>query len=103
MRFLFVYRQYLPILRENFKIVVDGFINTVINKTTVRSRTEFMHPNYVKHHHDGKPDANAETFLKEHQGLVSQYPNIKSHIKKSITSGDEVWLWTYYRGVAGGV
>ena len=58
-----------------------------------------MHPNFVKHYHDGKPDTNAETFLKEYKELVSQYPNLKSHIKKSIASGDEVWLWTTIEGL----
>jgi hypothetical protein len=41
---------------------------------------------------DGQPDANLEKFLADFQGLVSQFPGLKSIIKKSIAYGNEAGL-----------
>jgi predicted SnoaL-like aldol condensation-catalyzing enzyme len=87
----------------NLKLVTDGFFMTVLNNRQYDQAHEFIHPDFIKHYHDGRPDTNAAAFLKEYQGLVSQFPNIKSVIKKSIAQGDEVWLWTNIEGLPEGV
>lgn len=88
---------------ENLKIVIDGFITTVINNRQYDRAHEFIHPDFVKHPHDGKADADREEFLRDYKGMVSQYPEMRSVVKKSIASGDEVWLWTSVEGLPDGV
>ena len=88
---------------QNSKIVIDGFIGTVLNDRQYHRASEFMHPQYVKHFHDGQPDGDMQAFLDHYKGLVSQFPNLKSVIKKSIASGDEVWLWTVIEGLPEGL
>jgi predicted SnoaL-like aldol condensation-catalyzing enzyme len=87
---------------KNLKLVIDGFITTVINNRQYHRAHEFMHPDFVKHYHDGKPDADTENFLTEYKGLVSQFPNLRSVVKKSIACSDEVWLWTRIEGLPEG-
>lgn len=88
--------------KKNLEIVVDGFINTVCNGRAYDRALEFMHPDFVKHYHDGSPDGNAEKFIEDYKGLVSQFPEIRSEVKKSIAKGDEVWLWTSIGGLPEG-
>lgn len=88
---------------QNLQTVIDGFINTVMNGRQYDRAHEFMHPNFVKHFHDGRPDTDADGFLAEYKGLVSAHPDMRSTVRKSIASGDEVWLWTIIEGLPEGV
>jgi predicted SnoaL-like aldol condensation-catalyzing enzyme len=90
-------------IEANLKLVIDGFINTVINKRQYDRALEFMHPDFVKHWHDGKPDGNIKEYLASYQEHVDKYPNLQSVVKKSIAYGDEVWLWTDITGLPEGV
>jgi predicted SnoaL-like aldol condensation-catalyzing enzyme len=87
----------------NLKLVTDGFFTTVLNNRQYDQAHEFIHHDFIKHYHDGRPDAHTTTVLKEYQDLVTQFPNLKSVIKKSIAHGDEVWLWTNIEGLPEGV
>jgi predicted SnoaL-like aldol condensation-catalyzing enzyme len=87
----------------NLKLVTEGFFSTVLNDRRYDQAQEFIHPDFIKHYHDGRPDVDLEAFLKDYQSLVAQFPELKSIIKKSIARDDEVWLWTSIEGLPEGV
>jgi predicted SnoaL-like aldol condensation-catalyzing enzyme len=88
--------------KKNLKVVVDGFLGTVCNNRQLDRALEFIHPDFIKHYHDGKPDGNIDQVMTEYKGLIAQYPDVKSVVKKSIASGDEVWCWTTIEGLPAG-
>lgn len=87
---------------ENAKLVIDGFLESLLNNRQFHRKDEFMHPDFVKHFHDGKPDCDGDEFLKQYQGMLTQFPQLKSRVKKSIADDECVWVWTEIEGLPEG-
>ena len=79
---------------------------TYLNNRQYDLLPNVLHSSFQKHFppHLGKASSDTKAFVDEYKGLVSQFPEVKSRIERSIVSekGDEVWLWTKVEGLPEG-
>ncbi|KIW03288.1 uncharacterized protein PV09_05501 [Verruconis gallopava] len=92
----------MPTAEDHLKTVVDGLLGTLFNDRQYDRKSEFLHDEFIKHPHDGKPDMSGEEMIKQFADLANQFPDIKSVVKKSIANADHVWLWTKVEGLPEG-